>query len=416
MDAEGLAVGAAPSSRERESPASGAARAAGDPIELAGEWAVKQAASTQKSAKKDKARPPRAQCKELGAIQGHDPASRDGLPVIVCETEKTTDGVRDHSCRSLQTSGSRKRSASTLRHRLGCVVQASRKISLARGVDPAICRGTPRSGRDPARGGQRFAAGAAPAPQKSSSFSGLRDPVLKPARMRKVGTHLERHQSGRAAWLRAAVLGSDDAIVSTASLMVGVAASAASKAAVLVAGVAGLVAGSMSMAVGEYISVSSQRDAQQADIDREQRELAADPQAELNELAMIYARRGLDRDLAMKVAIELSAHDRLAAHMRDELGIEPGSLSRPLQAAWISAVSFASFATVPLVALIVTPNLFRVPAIAGLSLASLAALGALGGHLGGAPMGRAAFRVIVGGGLAMAATAAIGRILGIAMG
>jgi vacuolar iron transporter family protein len=234
--------------------------------------------------------------------------------------------------------------------------------------------------------------------------------------MRKVGPHLERHQSGRAAWLRAAVLGSDDAIVSTASLMVGVAASAASKAAVLVAGVAGLVAGSMSMAVGEYISVSSQRDAQQADIDREQRELAADPQAELNELAMIYARRGLDRDLAMKVAIELSAHDRLAAHMRDELGIEPGSLSRPLQAAWISALSFASFATVPLVALIVSPDLFRVPAIAGLSLASLAALGALGGYLGGAPMGRAAFRVIVGGGLAMAVTAAIGRVLGIAMG
>jgi VIT1/CCC1 family predicted Fe2+/Mn2+ transporter len=234
--------------------------------------------------------------------------------------------------------------------------------------------------------------------------------------VRKRESHPERHASGRTAWLRAAVLGSDDAIVSTASLMVGVAASAAPKSTILVAGIAGLVAGSMSMGVGEYISVSSQRDAEQADIDRERSELAVDPRAELEELAMIYARRGLDRDLAMRVAEQLSAHDRLAAHVRDELGINPGSLSRPLQAAWVSAVSFASFATVPLVALLVSPGFLRVPAIASLSLVSLAALGALGAYLGGAPIGRAALRVTFGGGFAMAVTAAIGRLLGSAIG
>jgi VIT1/CCC1 family predicted Fe2+/Mn2+ transporter len=148
---------------------------------------------------------------------------------------------------------------------------------------------------------------------------------------------VEKHRSGRAGWLRAAVLGSDDAIVSTASLMIGVAAASASKSAILVAGVAGLVAGAMSMAVGEYVSVSSQRDAEQADIGLEAQELAGNPQAELDELAQIYVKRGLDKDLAMKVAEQLSARDRLGAHMRDELGIDQASLSRPLQAAWISA-------------------------------------------------------------------------------
>ena len=161
---------------------------------------------------------------------------------------------------------------------------------------------------------------------------------------------VEMHRSGRAGWLRAAVLGSDDAIVSTASLMIGVAASSAPKVAILVAGVAGLVAGAMSMAVGEYVSVSSQRDAEQADIGLEKQELATEPQAELQELAMIYVKRGLEQDLAMKVAEQLSAHDRLGAHMRDELGIDQASLARPLQAAWISAASFASFAIVPILA------------------------------------------------------------------
>jgi len=227
---------------------------------------------------------------------------------------------------------------------------------------------------------------------------------------------MEMHRSGRIGGLRAAVLGSDDAIVSTASLMIGVAASSASNGAILVAGVAGLVAGSMSMAVGEYVSVSSQRDAEQADIKREKRELAGQPQAELNELAMIYVKRGLERELALKVAEKLSAHDRLGAHMRDELGIDQSTLARPMQAAWISAASFALFACVPIVALLIAPTALRIPAIAVLSLVSLAALGALGGHLGGAALGRASLRVTIGGALAMAVTAAIGRILGVSVG
>jgi len=226
----------------------------------------------------------------------------------------------------------------------------------------------------------------------------------------------EVHRSGRAGWLRAAVLGSDDAIVSTASLMIGVAASSASKDAILIAGVAGLVAGAMSMAAGEYVSVSSQRDAEQADIEVEKRELAGAPEAELRELAMIYVKRGLDKDLAMKVAEQLSAHDRLSAHVRDELGIDPAALSRPMQAAWISAASFSLLALVPIVVLLVAPAQWRIPAIAAVSLASLAALGAFGAHLGGAPLGRAALRVTVGGALAMAVTAAIGRALGVSVG
>jgi VIT1/CCC1 family predicted Fe2+/Mn2+ transporter len=226
----------------------------------------------------------------------------------------------------------------------------------------------------------------------------------------------ETHRSGRAGWLRAAVLGSDDAIVSVSSLMIGVAASSASKGAILLAGVAGLVAGSMSMAVGEFVSVSSQRDAEQADVELETRELASQPRAELDELARIYEKRGLEKALARKVAEQLSTRDRLGAHLRDELGIDRDSLARPMQAAWISAASFASFAVVPVVALLLAPAAWRIPAIAALSLVSLAALGAFGGHLGGAPLGRAALRVTIGGALAMAVTAAIGRIFGVAMG
>ncbi len=210
--------------------------------------------------------------------------------------------------------------------------------------------------------------------------------------------------------MRAAVLGADDAIVSTSSLMIGVAASAASRDAVLVAGVAGLVAGAMSMAVGEFVSVSSQRDAEQSDIDREKSELAREPKAELAELATIYVNRGLEKDLAMQVAQQLSAHDQLGAHMRDELGIDQSSLARPFQAAWISATSFASFAIVPVLALLVAPAAFRIATIATLSLVSLASLGAFGGYLGGAPMTRAAVRVTIGGALAMALTAGIGHV------
>jgi VIT1/CCC1 family predicted Fe2+/Mn2+ transporter len=184
--------------------------------------------------------------------------------------------------------------------------------------------------------------------------------------------------------------------------MIGVAASSAPKEAILVAGVAGMVAGAMSMAVGEYVSVSSQRDAEQADILCETGELTEQPEAELRELAQIYVKRGLDTELAMKVALQLSARDRLGAHMRDELGIDQKSLARPLQAAWISAVSFAGFAVLPIAALLIAPASLRLPAIAALSLASLAALGAFGGHLGGAPVGRAAVRVTLGGALAMA--------------
>jgi VIT1/CCC1 family predicted Fe2+/Mn2+ transporter len=226
----------------------------------------------------------------------------------------------------------------------------------------------------------------------------------------------EKHRSRRVGWLRAAVLGSNDAIVSIASLMIGVAASSASKGAIWIAGVAGLVAGAMSMAVGEYVSVSTQRDAEQADIERERRELTDQPQAELQELANSYVKRGLEAGLAMKVAEQLSARDRLGAHLLDELGIRQASLARPMQAAWISAASFASFAGIPIIALLVAPPSLRIPVIGAFSLASLAVLGAFGGHLGGAPVGRAALRVTLGGALAMAITAAIGRILGVSLG
>jgi vacuolar iron transporter family protein len=229
---------------------------------------------------------------------------------------------------------------------------------------------------------------------------------------RRAPRHHEVHHSGRGGWLRAAVLGSNDAIVSTASLMLGVAAASASKASILVAGAAGLVAGAMSMAVGEYVSVSSQRDAEQADIEIEERELAGQPEAELRELTAIYVKRGLERELALKVAQQLSLHDGLGAHLRDELGIDPTALARPLQAAWTSAASFASFALVPIVALLVAPPSARMPTIVSASLVSLAALGAFGAHLGGAPLGRATLRVTLGGVFAMAATAAIGRLLG----
>ena len=224
--------------------------------------------------------------------------------------------------------------------------------------------------------------------------------------------HREIHASHREGWLRAAVLGSNDAIISTSSILIGVTASASSKAATLLAGAAGLVAGAMSMAVGEYVSVSSQRDAERADIEGEKGELAEQPEKELGELAAIYRNRGLDGELAMKVAQQLSARDRLGAHLRDELHIDRTSLARPFQAAWISALSFSFFAAIPIAVLIVAPAAARILAVAAVSLASLAGLGALGAHLGGAPVARASLRVAVGGALAMAVTAAIGRIVG----
>lgn len=228
--------------------------------------------------------------------------------------------------------------------------------------------------------------------------------------------HREYHLADRSGWLRAAVLGADDGVVSTASLMLGVAAASktSSTSGVLLAGVAGLVAGALSMAAGEYVSVSSQRDAENADIQREKQELASDATGEIEELAAIYRGRGLDADLARVVAEQLSATEhRLAVHMRDELGLDEPTLARPLQAALVSAASFAALGALPIGAVLVAPSSWRIPVIATVSLVSLAFLGALGGKLGGAPIGRAALRVVVGGGVAMVVTALIGRLLGI---
>lgn len=228
--------------------------------------------------------------------------------------------------------------------------------------------------------------------------------------------HPEKHLSGRAAWLRAAVLGSDDAIVSTASLMIGVAAASDTTQAPLVAGVAGLFAGALSMAAGEYVSVSSQRDAEAADIEREKKELATEPADELRELAGIYEKRGLTRELATEVAKQLSAKDRLGAHLRDELGVDPQELARPFQAAWISAISFAVFALIPVLAALVAPEGYGLHTIAGVSFLSLLVLGTLGAQLGGAPKLKAALRVGAGGALAMALTAGIGKLFGVSAG
>ncbi|HWZ89549.1 MAG TPA: VIT family protein [Polyangiaceae bacterium] len=234
---------------------------------------------------------------------------------------------------------------------------------------------------------------------------------LRTARPR---THGEGHFGTRGSWLRAAILGADDGIVSIASLMIGVAASAASLRAVLVAGVAGLVAGALSMAAGEYVSVSSQRDAEDADIDLEKWELDDNPAGELRELALIYEKRGLEPELARRVAEQLSAKNRLDAHLRDELGLNEAARARPIQAALISAASFSSLALVPIVALLLAPESERIPVIALAALLSLGFMGALGGHVAGAPRTRAALRVLVGGGLAMAVSALVGRLFGIA--
>lgn len=196
----------------------------------------------------------------------------------------------------------------------------------------------------------------------------------------------------------------------------GVAAANASTSAVLVAGVAGLTAGAMSMAVGEYVSVSSQLDAEQADVAKETQELATAPEAELRELAAIYHSRGLDKELANTVAVQLMAHDPLEAHLRDELGIEHRTRARPLQAAWVSAISFATFALLPVAVVVVVPSSIALAAIPLVSLVALAGLGALGAYLGGAHPLRPTLRVTFGGGVAMAVTAGIGRLLGVVAG
>ena len=224
--------------------------------------------------------------------------------------------------------------------------------------------------------------------------------------------HRERHYSGRTGWLRAAVLGANDGIVSTASLLVGVASAHATHADVLVAGVAGLVAGAMSMAAGEYVSVSSQADTERADVERERKELAADDTYEREELAAIYVGRGLDPSLAKQVATQLMSHDALGAHARDELGITEALSARPIQAAAASAGTFAVGAAVPLVMVVVAPETTVVPFVVGSSLLCLTLLGTLAAGAGGARKIVGAWRVLFWGALAMGLTAGVGAMFG----
>lgn len=229
-------------------------------------------------------------------------------------------------------------------------------------------------------------------------------------------THSEIHMVHRIGWLRAAVLGANDGIVSTSSLVVGVAAAGTGRTEVLIAGLAGLVAGAMSMAAGEYVSVSSQTDAEQADLARERRELAETPAAELEELTRIYESRGLDRGLAEKVAHQLTERDALASHARDELGISETVTAHPIQAAVVSALTFAVGAVVPLVVALLAPPAQISLFVAAATLVSLAVLGALGASAGGAAVLRGAFRVTFWGALAMAATAGVGAVFGVTVG
>lgn len=224
--------------------------------------------------------------------------------------------------------------------------------------------------------------------------------------------HLEWHRTERIGWLRAAVLGANDGIVSTASLIVGVAAAHATSHDILVAGVAGLVAGAMSMAAGEYVSVSSQRDTEQADLGRERKELATDQTAELKELAAIYVQRGLDPALAQQVAEQLTAHGALEAHARDELGITDSLSARPVQAALASAGTFAVGAAMPLLTVVVVPGAYLILSVSATSLVFLAILGGLAAFAGGASATRGAIRVTFWGALAMALTAGVGALFG----
>lgn len=230
--------------------------------------------------------------------------------------------------------------------------------------------------------------------------------------MRNLHHHRETHLLRRIGWLRAAVLGADDGIVSTASLIVGIAAAAAPKSDILLAGIAGLVAGAMSMAAGEYVSVSSQADVERADLARERKELKADPVSEEAELAQIYVQRGLDPELARWVARELMAKDALSAHARDELGISQISTAHPIQAAATSALTFSAGAALPLLAVVIAPRQDLIVAVCAAALAFLALLGALGARTGGANIPVATIRVTFWGALAMASTAGIGLLIG----
>lgn len=230
--------------------------------------------------------------------------------------------------------------------------------------------------------------------------------------MKLTRRHFEFHRTDRIAWLRAAVLGANDGIVSTASLVVGVAAAHSSQANILVAGVAGLVAGAMSMAAGEYVSVHSQADTEQADLSRERAELELDPAAEQRELTAIYVGRGLEPSLAQQVAKQLMAHDALGAHARDELGISKTRRAQPVQAAWASAASFAVGAALPLAVTALTPAQGLIAWVSGTSLVFLALLGALAARVGGAGILTGAGRVTFWGALAMTITAGVGALFG----
>jgi len=224
--------------------------------------------------------------------------------------------------------------------------------------------------------------------------------------------HVERHYTQRVGWLRAAVLGANDGIVSTAALVVGVAAAETGRRPILIAGVAGLVAGAMSMAAGEYVSVSSQADTEKSDLVRERGELTDSPERELEELQHIYINRGLDPDLALRVAEQLTAHDVLGAHARDELGITEAQAARPIQAALTSAATFTAGAALPLVIAALVPVRLVMPVVSAGSLACLAALGAVAASAGGASRLRGAVRVTVWSALALALTAIVGRVFG----
>lgn len=224
--------------------------------------------------------------------------------------------------------------------------------------------------------------------------------------------HAENHLINRVGWLRAAVLGANDGIISTASLMVGVATAASASSEVLLTGIAGLVAGSMSMAAGEYVSVSSQADTERADLGRERRELETDRDAELQELATIYVGRGVEPALARQVAEQLMDKDALGAHARDELGISEAISANPIQAALTSAATFAAGAALPILAALVAPRAALVPCVFGTSLVVLALLGAIGAKAGGAAMLKPTLRVAFWGAFAMGVTAAIGAVIG----
>jgi VIT1/CCC1 family predicted Fe2+/Mn2+ transporter len=230
--------------------------------------------------------------------------------------------------------------------------------------------------------------------------------------MSRLHVHPEKHLVDRIGWLRAAVLGANDGIISTASLIVGVAAAAVTRNDVLIAGVAGLVAGAMSMAAGEYVSVSSQSDTEQADLARERKELSENPKFEMDELADIYVKRGVDKSLAQQVAEQLMAKDALNAHARDELGISEITTARPVQAALASAAMFSMGAAMPLLMVVVSPASSLLPFVSVASLAFLAVLGAIGARAGGADMLRATIRVTFWGAFALALTAGIGKVFG----